>query len=104
MVEIFKKILELGGEPIYSHTDSIAFAMSEAQYPQYRAKFVPLKKTFGGMELEGIYERLITVGPKKYAVLAHAKDDSKRKLGIRKGEKDVRRHGLKGHLRVPHHS
>ena len=38
------------------------------------------------MELEGIYERLITVGPKKYAVLAHAKDDSKKRLGIRKGD------------------
>ena len=38
------------------------------------------------MDLKGIYECLITVDPKKYAVLAHAKDDSKRKLGICKGD------------------
>ena len=85
MVENFKEIVHLGGKPLYSDTDSIAFVMSEAQYPQYKAKFVPPKKTFEVMEIEGIYERLITVGPKKYAVLAHAKDDSKKRLGIHKG-------------------
>jgi predicted GIY-YIG superfamily endonuclease len=86
MVENFKEIVRLGGKPIYSDTDSIAFVMSEAKYPQYKAKFVPPKKTFGGMELEGEYERLITVGPKKYAVLAHAKDDSKKERGICEGD------------------
>ena len=81
MVENFKEIVRLGDKPIYSDTDSIVFVMSEAQCPQYQAKFIPPKKTFGGMEIEGIYERLITIGPKKYAVLAHTKRRFKEKTG-----------------------
>ena len=84
MVENFKEIVRLGGKPLYSDTDSIAFVMSEAKYQQYQARFMQPKREIGGMESEGVYKRLITVGPKKYAVLAHAKDDSKKKLGIRK--------------------
>ena len=63
----FQYIAKIGGKPLYTDTDSIAFAASKKQWKKYRNHFVPIKKEFGGMELEGKYKRLITVGPKKYA-------------------------------------
>ena len=56
----------LGAELLYTDTDSIIFAASEEQYERYASRFVPPQKTFGGMELEGVYNRVITIGPKKY--------------------------------------
>lgn len=86
MVETFCEIKRLGGLPIYSDTDSVAFLMQDRLYPQYAERFVPRQKSFGAMELEGVYERLVTIGPKKYVCLAHAKDDSMAHLGIHKGD------------------
>ena len=66
MAESFKYIVEVGALLLYTDTDSIAFACTKTQWEKYALRFVPPKKTFGGMELEGTYKRLITIGPKKY--------------------------------------
>jgi len=57
---------------LYTDTDSIAFAASPEAWTAYAGLFVPVQKTFGGMELEGEYRRFVTVGPKKYCCV---KDD-----------------------------
>lgn len=62
----FQHIAEIGATPLYTDTDSIAFAATPEMWASYKDRFVPDKKTFGGMELEGVYKRLVTVGPKKY--------------------------------------
>tara|TARA_Y100001963_G_scaffold154732_1_gene244166 strand:- start:726 stop:4754 length:4029 start_codon:yes stop_codon:yes gene_type:complete len=62
----FQFMAEIGATPLYSDTDSILSAMTPAQRTLYEDRFVPIKKTFGGMENEGVYKRLVTVGPKKY--------------------------------------
>ena len=63
----FEYITEIGATSLYSDTDSIAFRATPEQYALYETRFVPVEKTFGGMKLEGVYKRLVTIGPKKYA-------------------------------------
>jgi len=63
----FQHIAAIGAEAIYTDTDSIAFLATPEQWKQYADRFVPTKKTFGGMELEDTCSRLLSIGPKKYA-------------------------------------
>jgi len=65
----FQFIAKVGAKPLYTDTDSIAFSATPQQWKAYSDRFVPSKKTFGGMELEGEYHRLVTIGPKKYACI-----------------------------------
>ena len=53
---------------MYTDTDSIIFFATKAQWELYRRKFVPLVKTFGGMELEEKGHRALNVRPKKYVM------------------------------------
>lgn len=62
----FQFISQIGGDLLYTDTDSIVFAMSEESFKRYENEFIPIQKSFGGMELEGVYERFVCVGPKKY--------------------------------------
>ena len=66
MQESFQFLAEIGGTLCYTDTDSIVFRSTQEQYEQYAARFIPTKKTLGGMELEGVFKRLLTIGPKKY--------------------------------------
>jgi predicted GIY-YIG superfamily endonuclease len=70
----FQFIAKIDAQPLYTDTDSIAFSATPQQWQAYSDRFVPSKKTFGGMELEGEYHRLVTIGPKKYACI---KDNGK---------------------------
>ena len=65
----FQFLSSIGAELLYTDTDSIAFAASPQMYKAYADKFVPLNKTFGGMELEGEYRRMVVLGPKKYCCI-----------------------------------
>ena len=65
----FQFTAKIGAKLLYTDTDSIAFSGTSEQWKAYADRFVPMKKTFGGMELEGIYRRLVTIGPKKYACI-----------------------------------
>tara|TARA_R100000951_G_scaffold3916_1_gene4975 strand:+ start:1457 stop:6322 length:4866 start_codon:yes stop_codon:yes gene_type:complete len=65
----FQFLAKIGAKPLYTDTDSIAFSATLQQWKAYCDRFVPSKKTFGGMELEGEYHRLVTIGPKKYACI-----------------------------------
>jgi hypothetical protein len=68
----FQFLAKIGAKLLYTDTDSIAFSGTPEQWKVYSDRFVPTKKTFGGMELEGEYRRRVTIGPKKYACI---KDD-----------------------------
>ena len=65
----FQFLAEIGAEALYTDSDSIAFAATEEQYEQYAERFVPSHKTFGGRELEGVFSRLVALGPKKYITI-----------------------------------
>jgi predicted GIY-YIG superfamily endonuclease len=65
----FQHLSKIGAKLLYTDTDSIAFSATPEQWKAYSDRFVPMKKTFGGMELEGEYRRLVTIGPKKYACI-----------------------------------
>eukprot|EP00966_Prymnesium_polylepis_P012858 295784-Prymnesium_polylepis.1 len=65
----FQFLAKIGAKLLYTDTDSIAFSGTPEQWKAYSDRFVPMKKTFGGMELEGEYRRLVTIGPKKYACI-----------------------------------
>jgi hypothetical protein len=67
MQESFQFLAKIGSTSIYTDTDSIAFTATPTQWRAYQDRFVATKKTFGSMELEGVYDRLLTIGPKKYA-------------------------------------
>ena len=68
----FQFLSNAGATLLYTDTDSIAFAATPEVWTAYSGLFVPIQKTFGGMELEGEYRRFVTVGPKKYCCV---KDD-----------------------------
>ena len=52
---------------LYTDTDSICFKTTPAIFEDYKKEFVPIKKTFGAMDLEGTFKELVTFAPKKYA-------------------------------------
>ena len=62
----FQFLAGIDANLLYTDTDSIAAAMRRQMWQLYADRFVPVQKTFGGMELEGCYKRFVTVGPKKY--------------------------------------
>jgi hypothetical protein len=58
--------------PLYTDTDSIAFAGTPEKHQAFMKIFGSKEKTLGAFEDEhkpGGYFRLITIGPKKYLVL-----------------------------------
>ena len=66
MAASFQYIAKIGGTLLYTDTDSIAAKMDFLQRKLYERRFVPIKKTFGGMDIEGVYKRFLVLGPKKY--------------------------------------
>ena len=66
MAENFQSIVKLGGMPLYTDTDSIAFEMTPDNYKKCAATLVREGKDekFGYMECEGIYDEYLSVGPK----------------------------------------
>lgn len=66
MAASFQFITKIGGTLLYTDTDSIAAKMDFLQRKLYERCFVPIKKTFGGMDIEGVYKRFLVLGPKKY--------------------------------------
>ena len=75
----FQHISAIGGEALYTDTDSIAFLATPEQYKLYADKFVPHTKTFGGMELEKAcgsktFDPLLTIGPAKYGCILENND------------------------------
>ena len=64
----FQFLDSIGAELLYTDTDSIVFIATDHQWEQYRRKFVPEVKTFGGMVLEEEGVRAFNIGAKKYVV------------------------------------
>ena len=64
----FQFLDSIGAELLYTDTDSIVFIATDHQWEQYRRKFVPEVKTFGGMALEEEGVRTLNIGAKKYVV------------------------------------
>ena len=79
----FQFLVKIGAVPLMTDTDSIVFLATPEMWAQYRAKFVPFTKTFGGMDFEGLGIRLIVIGPKKYAFIKPNGDYEWRANGIR---------------------
>ena len=69
MAASFQYITKIGGTLLYTDTDSIAAKMDFLQRQLYERRFVPIKKTFGGMDIEGVYKRFLVLGPKKYCAI-----------------------------------
>jgi len=70
----FQHLASAGCRLLYTDTDSIIFAATTSQWENYAAKFVATSKTFGAMELEGVYAQFLTVGPKKYVCVKPSGD------------------------------
>ena len=71
MAAAFQYIAEIGGELVYTDTDSIIVVFTPDQRRLFAAKFVPPTKTLGGFDDEGkdkILNDFISVGTKKYIV------------------------------------
>jgi predicted GIY-YIG superfamily endonuclease len=66
MQSSFQHLARNGCRLLYTDTDSIVFAATPSQWEVYRELFVPISKTLGGMECEGVFNRFVCVGPKKY--------------------------------------
>jgi hypothetical protein len=69
MAEAFTDIKRMGGELLYTDTDSVKWAGSPTMFEQFERKYAMKKKQFGFFELEGIYDRFMTIGPKKYGAI-----------------------------------
>jgi predicted GIY-YIG superfamily endonuclease len=65
----FQYLAEIGTTLLYTDTDSIVFQGTPEQWELYKARFVPTKKTGGGMVLEGEFVKTRVLGPKKYATM-----------------------------------
>ncbi len=63
----FQYLAEIGTTLLYTDTDSNVFQGTPEQWELYKARFVPTKKTGGGMVLEGEFVKTRVLGPKKYA-------------------------------------
>ena len=81
MAENFRYIKEIGGKLLYTDTDSILWDGTVEMFNKYSKMFclkneyvedyAVNKKTFGYMEIEGVYNYYCSVGPKKYIVEAN---------------------------------
>lgn len=69
MGENFQLLSRLGCQMLYTDTDSIVFVATPTQWQAYSNEWIPIIKTFGGMDHENKghpYHRFVTLGPKKY--------------------------------------
>ena len=68
MQSCFQYIVQIGGIPLYSDTDSVVMQLTADQRRLFCERWVPPIKTFGGMVIEEEGKRNTTIGPKKYAL------------------------------------